>query len=296
MIEYVQFFPTLRCDKNCDFCFNKLITSNTDFPEEMLEAFVDILKRNEVYKVDILGGEPFLYDSLTKLVHFAIESDMEVNISTNGSFIEKIESFVNIFRNEKIKIGVSINYDADPEIFNLIKKYRLWIKSIFNRGISEELLKFAKKFGIPYYLLYMDAVTVKDLEQSMPFYEFITFIEELRFLYPNIQPVFCRGFTGSYAKYRCPAGTEKITVMPDGSVYPCYLLAGFEEFCLGNIFEDCINEILNSDKLKIFKTYNAVCTNSSCHLKNDCNGGCVAHSIIHYKTYDKPDPRCKGVI
>jgi len=89
MIEYVQFFPTLRCDKSCDFCFNKLITSDTDFPEEMLEAFVDILKRNEVYKLDILGGEPFLYGSLIKLVHLAIESDMEVTISTNGSFIEK---------------------------------------------------------------------------------------------------------------------------------------------------------------------------------------------------------------
>ena len=41
---------------------------------------------------------------------------------------------------------------------------------------------------------------------------------------------------GREACGRCDAGIEKIAVMPDGSVFPCNLFAGFKEFRLGNIF------------------------------------------------------------
>lgn len=47
------------------------------------------MKENKIFSLDILGGEPFLYEPLESLVKLAIDSDIKVTISTNGSFNEK---------------------------------------------------------------------------------------------------------------------------------------------------------------------------------------------------------------
>jgi len=303
MIEYVQFFPTLKCNKNCEFCFNRGNSSqdfiNQDFPADKIEDFVNLLKENRISNLDILGGEPFLYGSLFELVNLAIERDIEVNISTNGTILEKIENLIRLCKKPKLHIGVSINDEANSELLNLIKKNKLWIKSVIykNHLPDEKILKFASKAGIDYYLIYMDALTERDLELSIPFYEFMELIERLKNSYPNVKPVYCKGFIGGGKKYRCPAGTEKITVMPDGKVYPCYLLSEFKDYCLGNIFENSLQEMISSVKLNIFKKFSAnICNNKICRLKEICNGGCLAHCIIHYGNFAKAEPRCEKEI
>ncbi len=297
MIEYIQFFPTLRCNKKCEICFNRKSHSSKslDFPEEKIEELVNILKRNNIRHLDILGGEPFLYEALEELVKSAIDNEIKVTISTNGSFEEKIEKLLKLDKNSMLQIGVSINYEANQSLLDLIKKHKLWIKSIITRKQTphREIIEFAKNNGINYYLIYMDAVTEEDLKLSMPFYEFMKLIKEWQNQYSGIQPVYCKGFTGGDKKYRCPAGTEKITVMPDGAVYPCYLLSRFDDFRIGYIFQNSLKDILMSQKLKIFKTsFNNSCHNKLCNLKEKCRGGCVAHSIIHYNDSSKSDPRC----
>lgn len=300
MIEYVQFFPTLRCNKSCEFCFNRGNGSqdfiNKDFPAEKIEDFVTLLKENKISNLDILGGEPFLYESLFQLVKLAIEKDVEVNISTNGILLEKIENLKNFCKSPKLHIGVSVNDEVNPELLKLININRLWIKSVITKNHlpDEKFFKFALKAGIDYYLIYMDALTERDLELSIPFYEFMELIKKLKILYPNIKPVYCKGFIGGDKKYRCPAGIEKITVMPDGTVYPCYLLSGFEDYCLGSIFENSLNEIMSSHKINIFKNFSTnICDNKICRFKEICNGGCLAHCIIHYGNFEKADPRCE---
>jgi len=294
MIEYVQLFPTLRCNKTCEFCFNQGLSYH-DFPEEKIEKFIAILKENKINNLDILGGEPFLYQSLNKLVKQAVEKDIEVTISTNGTLINELKKFLKNFDKGKVKVGVSINESPAKDLLEIIKDYKLWIKSVISKQSLPDvnLLEFAKTSGIKYYFIYMDALKERYLKNSMAFHEFMNKIEEYKNLFPQIEPVFCKGFIGSNSKYRCPAGTEKITLMPDGSVYPCYLLASFKKFKIGNFFEDSLLEILSSPKLEIFKTYDGnICNNKICIYYEKCRGGCVAHSIIHHGTHSKPDPRC----
>lgn len=294
MIEYVQFFPTLRCNKNCEFCFSKELFYN-DFPEEKIEKFLCFLKENKVNSLDILGGEPFLYKSLNTLVQRAIEKEIEVTISTNGTLIDELKIFLKKFGNKRVKVGISINESPAHDLLELIKVHKLWIKSVISkkRLPQKNLMEFTKIYEIKYYLIYMDALKKEDLEISMAFHEFMNKIEEYKKLFPQIEPVFCKGFIGGNLSYRCPAGTEKITIMPDGSAYPCYLLAKFKEFKIGNIFEDSLLEILSSPKLEIFKTYDGnICNNKICIYYEKCRGGCVAHSIIHHGTHRQSDPRC----
>ncbi|MEN2993765.1 MAG: radical SAM/SPASM domain-containing protein [Thermodesulfovibrio sp.] len=294
MIEYVQFFPTLRCNKNCDFCFSKALFYD-DLDENKIEYLINFLNENKIKNLDILGGEPFLYKHFPKLIEKALENGLEITVSTNGTLIKNIREFLKEFGDSKVKVGVSINDFYDNELLELIEEYRLWIKSLIIKDKIPEirLMEFAKNLGIKYYLIYMDALTEKDLERTTPFYQFMEIVKHLNNSFPNIEPVFCKGFIGGLNNYRCPAGSEKISVMPDGSVYPCYLLAGFKRYTLGNIFQDSLSDILKSKKLEIFKKNTGnICHNKICKFHKECRGGCVAHSIIHYKNTTKPDPRC----
>lgn len=295
MIEYIQFFPTLRCNKNCEFCFNRGAIWHSDFPLEKIRELIAHLKEQNIKSLDILGGEPFLYEHLFKLVEMAIEENLKVTISTNGTLTSKITEFLNIFSDKMFGLGVSINQKVDPILLEIIRENRLWMKTVITKGWIPDynLLKLTKEIKTKYYLIYMDSLTENDLKNALSFPEFLKSVYALKEKFPNIEPVFCKGFIGG-GNYRCPAGTEKITIMPDGSVYPCYLLAKLEKYKIGNILENSLSEILGNDKLKIFRNFSGnVCDNKLCIFYSQCKGGCPAHSIIHYGTHGYPDPRCK---
>lgn len=294
MIKYIQFFPTLRCNKNCHFCFSKTF-KRKDFPEKRIETLIDFIYQNKIQSLDILGGEPFLYSALNKIIEKAIEKDIEITISTNGTLEGELEKFLRKFGNSKVKVGVSINDLPCENLLEIVREHKLWIKSVIRKDHipKKTILEFAKKAGIKYYLIYMDTLSEKDLKDAISFHNFMTIVKKLKDSYSIIEPVFCKGFIGGDKDYRCPAGSEKITLMPDGSVYPCYLLANIKKYCLGNLFRNSFSEIISSEKLDIFRKRNSkICHNKLCEFNKECKGGCIAHSIIHYGRHDKPDPRC----
>lgn len=294
MIKYIQFFPTLRCNKNCQFCFSKTFRGE-DFPIEKIEVLIDFMHQNSIPSLDILGGEPFLYRALNKIVEKALEKDIEVTISTNGTFEEDLAKFLRKFSNDKVKMGVSINDLPSESLLEIIKEHKLWIKSVILKEHMPEksILEFAKTAGIKYYLIYLDALSERDLKNAIPFYEFVDIVKKFKDLYINIEPVFCKGFIGGDKDYRCPAGSEKITLMPDGSVYPCYLLAKVKEFCLGNIFEQPFEILINSEKLDFFRKFEGnLCRYTECKIYNECRGGCPAHGFIHKGYLLAFEPRC----
>ncbi|MCS7203881.1 MAG: radical SAM protein [Thermodesulfovibrio sp.] len=292
MINYVQFFPTLRCNQNCHFCFMRGINSS-EFPEEEIEKFTLLLTKNEIKEVDILGGEPFVYKGLEKLVSLLLKNNIEVTISTNGTLLSNIRNFLYLFNNDRVHLGISINTKINNDLLELIKDYRLWIKTVIRKDnpLEKQIIDFSEKYNIPYYLIYFDAITPEDLQLSSPFYEYFQKIKKLQSLYKNIKPVYCKGFING-DNYRCPAGTEKITIMPNGDVYPCYLLIRYKDFCLGNIFTHSLKYIMDSPILRIFKDFRGNPCKKQCKLSKNCHGGCVAHSIIHYKNPYRADPRC----
>ncbi len=300
MIQYVQFFPTYRCNRACKFCFNRGLGS-LDFPEEKIEVILNILKENNIYNLDILGGEPFLYDGLNSLVEKAVKKDIIVTISTNGSLLNKLREFIYLLGGTNFHIGVSLNDKISDDLLSLIVEHRLWIKSVIRRRqyVKEEIIGLARSLNLRYYLIFMDAVNKSNLAETVPFYEFMNFVEKIKgdYDFEGVFPVYCKGFIDSNKVYRCPAGTEKISIMPNGDVYPCYLFFRLRGFCLGNIFSDPLERILTSPRLNFFKEFKGnLCINKNCAFYKACNGGCPAHSLIHYGNLKALEPRCfKGL-
>lgn len=183
-----------------------------------------------------------------------------------------------------------------------IIRYRPVLKSVSTgkSTIPKICEQYIGRPGIEYFLLYMDIVDRSGLEYSVPFYDFYTELMRLKDVYKGLDGVFCSGFISGKEDYsmlksvRCPAGTTKLSILADGSVYPCYLFFRYKEFELGNILRDNFQKIWQSPILNYFRTFNKNnCPNTGCILFTSCHGGCPAISYIFCKDLDVSDPRCK---
>ncbi|MCM1043633.1 MAG: thioether cross-link-forming SCIFF peptide maturase [Corallococcus sp.] len=84
----------------------------------------------------------------------------------------------------------------------------------------------------------------------------------------------------------CGAGSEYLAVTPDGNIYPCHQFAGESEFCLGNVYDENLDESVR----KVFKNSNVTTKEkcSSCWAKYHCSGGCAANAIHYNEDINKP--------
>jgi radical SAM protein with 4Fe4S-binding SPASM domain len=203
-------------------------------------------------------------------------------------------------RHPEVTVGVSVNDRAGlARMEAFIGKLRPVVKTVYGRTadhalIADILALKPRKF----YLLYRDALDPSQLCETVPFDQFIEAVRK-RFDPAAVGTVFCLGFLPDRETYpvlaqtRCPAGTTKLGIMPDGSVYPCNLFFGLQEFRLGNILTDPFERIWRHPALSFFRTFAGnPCSRMSCSLHSACHGGCPAHSLMLCGSVGAPDPRC----
>jgi len=305
--QYVQFYPTLKCNLSCAFCFNRGISSKKEISFADFERLVSIISDVRISdvrikEIDILGGEPTLHTGFMQMMEVLSKKGFRTTISSNGSHVYLLKELSRNYNGGLIKVGISLNSGViDRELHEYIIQYQPMVKSVClrERTIPEVARKYIRLRGLEYYLLFMDAVRKKDLENCIPFYEFLKKVKDLKNTYGNLKGVFCSGFVPDIENYpvlqyvRCPAGTTKLSVLPDGSVYPCYLFFRNKEFRLGNIFVDDFSRIWKNPILDFFRIFEKnICSRTECELFFECHGGCPAVSFLIYNDIKRPDPRC----
>jgi radical SAM protein with 4Fe4S-binding SPASM domain len=296
--DYIQFYPTLQCNQSCEFCFNRSMPLVPDMSLQDCRAMFDRLNMVGVRTIDIIGGEPTLHPHLIEIVHSASQHGLNVNISSNGTNTAVLDNLLGTGHN--VTIGISINdREALERLAGFVQKNELVVKSVFRPSMDEAFIQDIlalrpKKF----YLIYRDALDRKDLHATVPFHQFVSIVEQ-RFSSPHIGTVFCSGFIPDSVLYpelkqvRCPAGTTKLGIMPDGSVYPCNLFFGNKEFLLGNILTDPFVSIWNQPALSYFRAVaEKSCPETTCELHARCHGGCPAHGFAFTGALSASDPRC----
>ncbi len=300
--RYIQLYPTLNCNLTCSFCFNRGINLQSDINVYDFEKIVSTLSDYGVESVDMLGGEPTLHQGLPKIIDIITKYNIVTTISTNGTKVDILEEICKRHCNEKIRIGLSINNNKITEsLHNFISNYRPVLKSIAQKNIviPEFIKQYLELKNLEFYLLYMDALTSEDIHISIPFYEFYEKLNKLKEVYCNVDGVFCSGFIPDIINYpileyvRCPAGTTKLSILPDGSVYPCYLFFRYNEFRLGNLLYDDFDLIWKHPVLDFLRNFKEnPCTISECEIFSSCHGGCPAISLMINNDINSPDPRC----
>ena len=295
--DYIQFSPTLRCDRHCDFCFNQALPRGEDMPLASFRSMIDRITGAGVQVLDIIGGEPTLHRELLPMIEHACGRGMHVNISSNGRDPDQLAQIMRRFA--RVVVGVSVNDHATLQgLERFLRKHRPVVKTVFSRtadhGLIEQVLALAPR---RYYLLYRDALGPGELDGSL---SFDRFLEEVGSRYGSrVGVVFCSGFVPDLDQYpqlrmsRCPGGTTKLGILPDGSVYPCNLLFGQGEYLLGNILTDPFDAIWRHRALGFFRTFTGnTCPRTTCVVHATCHGGCPAHSHSHTGSRSAPEPRC----
>jgi radical SAM protein with 4Fe4S-binding SPASM domain len=235
---------------------------------------------------------------MVSFIEQAVSRGLSVNLSSNGTNLSMLET-VSHLRGD-ITVGISVN---DKEtlacVRGFVQEHKPVVKSIYGTTIDPTLVQEILLLGPKrFYLIYRDAMDKRELKDTIPFPQYVSDIEK-GFGPEQAGMVYCSGFlpdTESYPELvatRCPAGTTKLGILPDGSVYPCNLLFGRKEFLLGNVLTDPWDSIWSHKTLTFFRTHMAnPCPQSSCEHHAACHGGCPAHGLLLLSDITAPDPRC----
>lgn len=297
--DYIQLYPTLRCNQACDFCFNRSMPSVPDMSLHDFTLLLNKIAALSVKALDIIGGEPTMHSDIIRFVREAVQRGLHVNISSNGTNIEALEEILEA--ESQVNVGISINDRATfDRLKGFLKQHKPVVKMVSAKSVdlvlmTEILLLNPKMF----YLIYRDVLSHDELPLSVPFYRFMSLLRQQRYNASNVGTVFCSGFLPDTQQYpelahvRCSAGTTKLGVMPDGSAYPCNLFFGRKEFLLGNILTDSFEAVWSHQALDFFRTFNDnKCPQKKCELHSECHGGCPAHGLFLNGDIAAPDPRC----
>lgn len=87
-----------------------------------------------------------------------------------------------------------------------------------------------------------------------------------------------------------------ISVGPHGDVYPCGRFDGIPDMRLGNLCENSLHDILNSDSARrlLSRSCETIPQCQMCRYRGICNAGCMHNAYAHEGRVDAPDPYCKG--
>lgn len=318
--QFIQLYPTIRCNQNCSFCFNAETEKLQDLTYDNALNFLAVMRNINIRDIDIMGGEPFLLPWMPSFLRTAVNRGIMVNISTNGSFPEVLKEFRGLGE-EKINIGISLEgssaekHDSLTNAVNF-EKAMSSISTLISAGLNPIVKTVVSRTTIPdiqaivdllrknrvkrYYLIHLDLLSKAHCSQlsAISYQEFLSFYQKIKLTNSGIEinrvNASCFEKRTLPAGVRCAGGVRKLSVMPDGSTYPCNLFLHSPEFKLGNIFIDSFSEIWSSPMLTYFRIFqNNSCGVNGCLNHSYCTGGCPAHAIFHKYDLDVADIRCR---
>ncbi len=315
---------TEKCNLHCEHCF---VSANCNGEEMQYNDIRDIiipqLLNNNVTKVTLTGGEPFMYKRLLDVVELLISNNISVCICTNATLIT--EDFLNHFIDcNNLHFNVSLDGfspkshgkfrgNENPEVYDDIIRN---IKLLGERGMLNGILvtpniyssveeyinlcDFAKKCHARYVLMNpLSQFGRGEKTQNLAFNS--EQMNRLRkatqnFNDNNMEMVYIR-FPNIEKKPlgECVAG-KIMYIFTNGDIAYCpYLvfaskddgsLYSEQKFILGNIFSKDFDWKTSLKKYKFPINYNNVC--SKCKNYN-CKKGCYAARISHGYELSKED-------
>jgi len=325
---YFQWHVTERCNRACRHCYqNGNSSAELELPD--LLTIVDrmeeaVRKWGKKGTVSITGGEPYLRRSdLHALMNRLDESDFleYYDILTNGSLITKAEA-LNLARHSRLRrVQVSLE-GASPKTNDAIRgpgAFRSTISAVRflrNAGVSVSVMTTISRLNkdeIPALvaLVGKEGVATLALERLIPegagagLSDQMLGPKELKTVYEGIYRIAMGGSPVRILLYRplfallapedptvgalCSAGNNALTIMPDGTVYPCRRLP----ISIGNVINDGFFKIwYGSDVLwRLRNPANLGGKCQTCDLLTRCRG-CRAMAYFTTGDFMAEDPQC----
>ena len=324
---YFQWHITERCNWRCKHCYQNGKPAEELALGDLLKVAglmgEAVEKWGKRGSVSLTGGEPFLRaDDLHQLMNFFDGSDAFAyyDILTNGSLITEKEAGWMIEHPKLRRVQVSLE-GATAKVNDDIRGQGAFertveaIRLLRANGIEISVMttitrKNMGQIGALVELLGREGVAALALERFIPegnglgLSNEVPSREEIHGLYSEIYRM-AQGSPIRLLLYRplftltapddptvgalCSAGNNALTVMPDGTVYPCRRLP----VPIGNVLEDGFYRIWYGSellwKLRDPKNLKGKCLD--CDLLTQCRG-CRAAAFFHGGDYLAEDPQC----
>jgi uncharacterized protein len=122
----VAICPTLGCNFNCVYCYQKDIKTKSYFTLEQINLIMStlieelkIMRGKKKVKIDLFGGEPLLspfYEQIKLILEKSASRGYEITIITNGYEVDKFLELILSYK--EIISGIQITLDGLEEIHN----------------------------------------------------------------------------------------------------------------------------------------------------------------------------------
>lgn len=117
---YVRLEFTYRCNLSCTYCYSASSSFRSEtMPFPVYKSLIDMLKKERLYGIQVLGGEPFLYP---EYIYYLLSNCKfpHIVISTNGTLIN--DDICSNINNLNPYVTINIGIDShDPAIHNKLR-------------------------------------------------------------------------------------------------------------------------------------------------------------------------------
>ena len=297
---------TNRCNLKCSYCYGDFKTTKGQFLSiEKIKYIFNNLSQNGVISIELTGGEPLLHPEFKEVFLLAINAFFSINIISNGVLFN--DEIFKIVEKYKEKINFQISIDGCTEATNAK------VRRVDNTsGRTLYTIRRLNEIGVYCRTVYM--ITTDNYHEIPAVCDFfrkekmgkIVFstvssfgracnFKECQFnenLLAQINDVLYKAYE-DYSDIilkpldrinknlktiidNCGIGWKHISIAPSGIVRSCLFFNECGE--MGNVFEQDMSDIFNSNKVHFYAKFSKkpieVCC-ESCSYKNYC-GSCIA--------------------
>ncbi len=285
------------CNLRCGFC------ELWEDPDEMaLSQALGLLGEARAIGTETLvitGGEPFMYKPLFELVQAAKALGMGVNITTNGTLIEKrweelVESGVDSL---SVSLdGLAPTHDrlrgqagCHGRTWRGIEKLRAdsqiglsvyFVVTKDNVGELVEVFERARAVGAEFDFWPVNDARELYLRSEADQHTYREAVAHIAARYPRVaaRRLFdTEGLAyhaGRVGDVRCLGLVDQYGVTYSGDLLPCCVW-GSEGLCVGNVFETPLSELWHSERVQRFRVG---------MYERGCGEGCFNHSLYEFTT------------
>ena len=315
MLKEIKIELTNKCARNCKHCSSNA-TNNIDNLKELdFDSVYKIITEAKVMGVEDIvftGGEPLMYDSLSELVELTSKLEMKSTIYTfayrTDETLNKYKHLINLGLNKIVySLADSLSDEKDISIYNnqeffdkvfeendaklgfhytvskdSYSKFKDVIISAINTFKSR---KYFDKVSLLRFVPHGKGTTYMDLskEQLLDIKDFyLNFADKNRIRLGS--PWNILGIENS----PCIIADKIMIIGFDGIAYPCDSIKYFTELgTSGNINENSLMDMYNSEYFSNIRKFNTDNSCSSCEQYSICKSGCIGQKIIANYTDNK---------
>ncbi len=241
------------CNLSCSFCS----IDNRVKEKITLEKLEHLLKNINDYTDYVylhVKGEPLLHPKLKEILDLCQKYNKQVNITTNGTLIkEKLGELkhpvvrqinLSLHSENKKENYLEEIFETVDELKDKIIIFRFW--TMDNGKMNKQSTEIVDKIK-KHYNLSPEIVEKINNEKHIKLRDNLYIDKADEFIWPNLNNDYYND------KGTCYALKDQLAILVDGTVVPCCLDSN-GIINLGNIYENSIEEIINSDRYQEMKT------------------------------------------